>query len=86
MSFTFVISHQSLENQVQQAQKLADMYREQVIGLEDELARIRERDDVSKDAYKVGNNTWQVRLLTFSQAVKAAATHALNIKHLMESD
>ena len=57
MSFTFVISHQSLENQVQQAQKLADMYREQVIGLEDELARIRERDDVSKDAYKVGNNT-----------------------------
>ncbi|XP_071809909.1 coiled-coil domain-containing protein 77-like [Asterias amurensis] len=43
---------ESLENQVQQAQKLADMYREQVIGLEDELARIRERDDVSKDAYK----------------------------------
>ncbi|XP_022082623.1 coiled-coil domain-containing protein 77-like isoform X2 [Acanthaster planci] len=43
---------ESLENQLQQAQKLADMYREQVIGLEDELARIRERDDVSKDAYK----------------------------------
>jgi len=42
----------SLRHQLEQSQKLAEMYREQCIGLEDELARIRERTDVSEDIFK----------------------------------
>lgn len=43
---------QSLKNQVEQSNKLAEMYREQCIGLEDELSRIREQTDVSKEIFK----------------------------------
>ena len=44
---------QALEYENKQAQKLADMYREQVIQLEDELAKIREKDEVGKELFKV---------------------------------
>lgn len=47
-----LIAVQSLRHQLEQSQKLAEMYREQCIGLEDELARIRERTDVSEDIFK----------------------------------
>ncbi|CAH1784825.1 unnamed protein product [Owenia fusiformis] len=43
---------QSLRYQVEQANKLVDNYREQVIQLEDELSRIREEQDVKGDVYK----------------------------------
>lgn len=36
-----------------QSQKLAEMYREQVIQLEDELSRIREEGDVTREIFKV---------------------------------
>lgn len=50
----FVCSHlQTLDYQLQQAQKLAEMYREQVIQLEDELSRIREEGDVTREIFKV---------------------------------
>ena len=42
----------SLHSSLHQTQKLAEMYREQVIGLEDELSRIREENDVGKDLFK----------------------------------
>ena len=42
-----------MEYQAKQSQKLADMYREQVIQLEDELARIREEGEVGKELFKV---------------------------------
>ena len=44
---------QSMEYQLQQSQKLSEMYREQVIQLEDELSRIREEGDVTRDIFKV---------------------------------
>lgn len=42
----------SLSYQLQQSQKLADMYREQVIQLEDELSRIREEGDVTREVFQ----------------------------------
>jgi len=42
-----------MESQLKETQKLADMYREQVIGLEDRLARIREEGDIGKELFKV---------------------------------
>ncbi len=44
---------QVLDYQMKQAHKLADMYREQVIQLEDELARIREEGEVGQEMFKV---------------------------------
>lgn len=43
---------EALTYELQQSQKMADMYREQVIQLEDELARIREQGEVGKDMLK----------------------------------
>jgi len=43
----------ALETQLKETQKLSDMYREQVIELEDKLARIREEGDVGKELFKV---------------------------------
>jgi len=37
---------------------LAEMYREQVIQLEDELSRIREEGDVTRDIFKVMTHTF----------------------------
>ena len=48
---------QALRYQCKQAQKLADMYREQVISLEDELAKIREEGDVGKEMFQVWHIT-----------------------------
>jgi len=42
----------TLEFQVTQSQKLADNYREQVIQLEDELSRIREEGDVTREVFQ----------------------------------
>lgn len=44
---------QSLQEQLTQAVKMQEMYREQVIRLEDELSRIREEGDIGKDLFKV---------------------------------
>ena len=46
---------QSLQSQLSQAQRLADMYRDQVLQLEDALARVREEGDVGKELFKVGD-------------------------------
>jgi len=43
----------ALESQLKETQKLSDMYREQVIALEDKLAHIREEGDVGKELFKV---------------------------------
>ena len=57
-----LIAAQSLRHQLEQTQKLAEMYREQCIGLEDELARIRERTDVSEDIFKERTEKMSKRL------------------------
>ena len=57
-----LIAVQSLRHQLEQSQKLAEMYREQCIGLEDELGRIRERTDVSEDIFKERTEKMSKRL------------------------
>lgn len=62
---------QSLKEQVQQAQKLADMYREQCIGLEDELGRIKEETDVGRELFKERNDKVSKRLTLMNQRYAA---------------
>ena len=51
--FITILMFQILEYKLTEAQKMSDMYREQVIDLEDQLARIREEGDVGKEMFKV---------------------------------
>lgn len=62
---------QSLKEQVEQAQKLADMYREQCIGLEDELGRIKEETDVGRELFKERNDKVSKRLVLMNQRYNA---------------
>ncbi|XP_052282943.1 coiled-coil domain-containing protein 77-like isoform X2 [Dreissena polymorpha] len=57
----------SLEYQLQQSQKLAEMYREQVIQLEDELSRIREEGDVTREIFKDRGDKMSKRLKLMNQ-------------------
>ena len=43
----------SLQTQLEQSQKLSDMYREQIIQLEDEMGRVREEGDIGKELFRV---------------------------------
>ena len=58
---------QALQYQVEQGQKLADMYREQVIQLEDELAKIREEGQIGKDLFKERSEKVAKRLELMNQ-------------------
>ena len=51
-----------LQLQLQQAQQLADNYREQCIGMEEELCRLREETDASKDMFKQRSDKMAKRL------------------------
>lgn len=42
-----------MQEQLMQEQRLSNMYREQCITLESELARIREEGDVGRELFKV---------------------------------
>ncbi|ESP04557.1 hypothetical protein LOTGIDRAFT_198558 [Lottia gigantea] len=55
----------SLEYQLVQSQKLCDNYREQVIQLEDELSRLREEGDVTREIFKdrSGKMTQRLQLM-----------------------
>lgn len=57
----------TLDYQLQQAQKLAEMYREQVIQLEDELSRIREEGDVTREIFKGRSDKMTKRLTMMNQ-------------------
>lgn len=61
----------SLKNQLEQSQKLAEMYREQCIGLEEELSRIREKSDVSKEVFKERSEKMGKRLTLMNQRYEA---------------
>lgn len=61
----------SLKSSLSQAQRLAEMYREQVIGLEDELARIREENDVGKDIFQDRTEKMTKRLQLMNQRYEA---------------
>ena len=47
---------QNLTSQLEQQTKLADFYREQVLELEEQIAKLREEGDITKDALKVQYN------------------------------
>ena len=47
---------QTLEQQHVQTHKLAEMYRNQVIALEEQLCKLREEGDVTREIYKVRTN------------------------------
>lgn len=58
---------QTLNSQLEQAAKLADMYREQCIQAEDQLARVREETDVHKDVFKERTDKMAQRLQLMTQ-------------------
>ncbi|XP_039616601.1 coiled-coil domain-containing protein 77 [Polypterus senegalus] len=52
----------SLEEQVKQAHQMANMYREQCVSLENELAQIREEGDVGREIFKERSDKMAKRL------------------------
>uniref|UniRef100_A0A8C3IVE8 Coiled-coil domain containing 77 n=1 Tax=Chrysemys picta bellii TaxID=8478 RepID=A0A8C3IVE8_CHRPI len=62
---------QSLQEQLTQAHRLADMYREQCVALEGELARIREEGDVGQELFKERSEKMGKRLQLMTQRYEA---------------
>ena len=60
-----------LEEQLSQQTKLADMYREQVIGMEDDLSQAREESDVSREVFKERAAKMTVRLQSLQRRYDA---------------
>ncbi|XP_068133785.1 coiled-coil domain-containing protein 77 isoform X2 [Hyperolius riggenbachi] len=61
----------SLSEQLTQAQRLADMYREQCVALEDDLAKIREEGDVGREIFKERSDKVAKRLQLMTQRYEA---------------
>lgn len=61
----------SLQEQLMQEQRLSNMYREQCITLEDELARIREEGDVGRELFKERSEKMVKRLKLMTQRYEA---------------
>uniref|UniRef100_A0A8C0G3S7 Coiled-coil domain containing 77 n=1 Tax=Chelonoidis abingdonii TaxID=106734 RepID=A0A8C0G3S7_CHEAB len=61
----------SLQEQLTQAHRLADMYREQCVALEGELARIREEGDVGRELFKERSEKMGKRLQLMTQRYEA---------------
>lgn len=61
----------SLTEQLTQAHRLADMYREQCVALEDELAKIREEGDVGREIFKERSDKVAKRLQLMTQRYEA---------------
>ncbi|KAM5172612.1 coiled-coil domain-containing protein 77 isoform 1-T2 [Mantella aurantiaca] len=61
----------SLTVQLSQAHRLADMYREQCVALEDELAKIREEGDVGREIFKERSDKVAKRLQLMTQRYEA---------------
>lgn len=57
----------SLKEQLAQAHRLSDMYREQCVTLEDDLARIREEGDVGREIFKERSDKVAKRLQLMTQ-------------------
>ncbi|XP_072915004.1 coiled-coil domain-containing protein 77 isoform X3 [Hemitrygon akajei] len=61
----------SLEEQLNQAHRLADMYREQCVTLEDNLARIQEEGDIGQQLFKERSDKTVKRLQLMTQRYEA---------------
>jgi coiled-coil domain-containing protein 77 len=60
----------ALGEQVKQAHQMSEMYREQVIKYEDELAKIREQGDVTRDLFKDRSDKMAKRLTAMNERYK----------------
>ncbi|XP_078678168.1 coiled-coil domain-containing protein 77-like [Branchiostoma floridae x Branchiostoma belcheri] len=65
------IEVETLKQSVSQAQRLAEMYREQVIQLEDQLSKIREEGDVSKEIFQDRTTKMSKRVQLMNQRYEA---------------
>ncbi|XP_069807621.1 coiled-coil domain-containing protein 77 isoform X2 [Dendropsophus ebraccatus] len=61
----------TLTEQLAQAHRLSDMYREQCVALEDELAKIREEGDVGREIFKERSDKVAKRLQLMTQRYEA---------------
>ncbi|XP_054844890.1 coiled-coil domain-containing protein 77 [Eublepharis macularius] len=61
----------ALQGQLIQEQRLADMYREQCVSLEEELAKIREEGDVGRELFKERSEKMGKRLQLMTQRYEA---------------
>ncbi|KAM6418868.1 coiled-coil domain-containing protein 77 [Pluvialis apricaria] len=61
----------TLQEQLMQEQRLSNMYREQCVTLEDELARIREEGDVGRELFKERSEKMGKRLKLVTQRYEA---------------
>ncbi|MEE6478094.1 hypothetical protein FKM82_011732 [Ascaphus truei] len=61
----------SLSEQLAQAHRLSDMYREQCVALEDELGRIREEGDVGREIFKERSDKVAKRLQLMTKRYEA---------------
>uniref|UniRef100_A0A8C5MGA7 Coiled-coil domain containing 77 n=1 Tax=Leptobrachium leishanense TaxID=445787 RepID=A0A8C5MGA7_9ANUR len=61
----------SLKEQLAQAHRLSEMYREQCVTLEDDLARIREEGDVGREIFKERSDKVAKRLQLMTQRYEA---------------
>ncbi|XP_062402654.1 coiled-coil domain-containing protein 77 [Sardina pilchardus] len=61
----------ALSEELKQSHKLADMYREQCVGLETELAQIREEGDVGKEIFQERSHKIAKRLQMMTQRYEA---------------
>ncbi len=60
----------SLNEQIKQSHQLSEMYREQVIKFEDELCKLREQGDVTKDVFKDRQDKMSKRLAIMNDRYK----------------
>lgn len=61
---------ESLNEQLKQSHQLSEMYREQVIKFEDELSRLREQGDMTKDVFKDKQDKMSKRLQIMNDRYK----------------
>ncbi|XP_017554909.1 coiled-coil domain-containing protein 77 isoform X2 [Pygocentrus nattereri] len=61
----------ALQEELKQVHKLADMYREQCVGLETDLAQIREEGDVGREIFKERSDKMAKRLQLMTQRYEA---------------
>ncbi|KAG9339100.1 hypothetical protein JZ751_024130 [Albula glossodonta] len=82
----------ALEEELKQAHRLADMYREQCVGLEADLAQIREEGDVGREIFKERSDKIAKRLQLMTQRYEALEKRRVmevegfktDIKHLRQ--
>ncbi|XP_066490541.1 coiled-coil domain-containing protein 77 [Tiliqua scincoides] len=65
------IEIKGLQEQLTQEQRLADMYREQCVSLEEEVAKIREEGDVGREIFKERSEKMGKRLQLMTQRYEA---------------